>query len=253
MTYIEGFVIAVPTDRKDDFRRHAAGLSPLFREFGVTRVVEAWGDDLGHGKTTDFYMAVQAKEDENVVFSWFEYPSKAVRDAANEKMRSDPRMMEMGADMPFDGQRMIMGGFDAIVEEGEAGGGYVDGFLVPVKPGQEDAYRDMAAKASPIFREHGALRVVEAMESDVSDGKVTDFRRAVKLESGEKVVFSFVEWASKEARDEGWKKVMADARMQPDKDKPMPFDGPRMIWAGFAPIIDTANQEQAAPAEPQLA
>ena len=239
MTYIEGFVIAVPTEKKEAFRKHAAALSPLFHEFGVTRVVEAWGDDVPRGKTTDFYGAVQAKDDETIVFSWFEYPSKQVRDAANEKMRNDARMMELGTDMPFDGQRMIMGGFDAIVEEGTETGQYVDGFVAPVKPGQESAYREMAEKAAPIFREHGALRVVEGFESDVADGKVTDFRRAVKLEANEKVVFSFIEWPSKEVRDEGWKKVMEDPRMQPDKDKDMPFDGPRMFWAGFAPLIDT--------------
>src|SRR5688572_10967370 len=162
MTYIEGFVIAVPTANKEAYRKHAADAAPLFQEFGVTRLVEAWGDDVAHGKTTDFYGAVQAKEDETVAFSWFEYPSKTARDAANEKFMTDPRMKEMGASMPFDGQRMIMGGFDSIVDEGSSEGtNYVDGFILPVKPGKKDAYRDMAAKAAPIFREHGALRVVE--------------------------------------------------------------------------------------------
>ncbi|HYD36903.1 MAG TPA: DUF1428 domain-containing protein, partial [Allosphingosinicella sp.] len=122
---------------------------------------------------------------------------------------------------------MIFGGFDSIVEEGEGTGGYVDGFVLPVKPGQQEAYRAMAAQAAPIFREHGAIRVVEAFESDVPDGKVTDFRRAVKVEPGEKVVFSWIEWPSKEARDEGWKNVMADKRMKPPAE--MPFDGPRMF------------------------
>ena len=103
MSYVEGFVVAVPTDRKDEYLRHAAAAEPIFREFGVTRMVEAWGDDLPDGKVTDFKGAVQAKPDENVVFSWFEYPSKEVRDAANARMMSDPRMEEMGASMPFDG------------------------------------------------------------------------------------------------------------------------------------------------------
>jgi uncharacterized protein YbaA (DUF1428 family) len=239
MTYVEGFVVAVPTANKEAYREHAAGAAPMFQEFGATRFVEAWGDDVPRGKVTDFYGAVQAKDDETVVFSWLEYPSKQARDAANEKMMSDPRMKEMGASMPFDGQRMIMGGFASIVEEGAGTGQYVDGFVVPVKPGQEEAYRAMAAKAAPIFREHGAVRVVENFESDVKDGKVTDFRRAVKAEEGEKVVFSWVEWPSKEVRDEGWKKVMEDSRMQPDKDKELPFDGPRMFWAGFTPVLDS--------------
>jgi uncharacterized protein YbaA (DUF1428 family) len=238
MTYVEGFVLAVPAGNKDEFRKHAAGLAPFFKQFGVTRVVEAWGDDVPDGKVTDFKGAVKAEEGENVVFSWFEYPSKAVRDAANEKMRSDPRMAEMGASMPFDGKRMIMGGFASIVDESAEGNtGYADGFVVPVPDGNKEAYREMAAKASVVFREYGATRVVEAWGDDLPDGKVTDFRRAVKAEAGENVVFSWVEWPSREARDEGWAKVMADERMKPDHDN-MPFDGKRMFWGGFAPIID---------------
>lgn len=109
MAYIEGFVVAVPKANKETYQKHAAKASALFKEFGVTRMVEAWGDDVPDGKVTDFRRAVQAKDDEEVVFSWFEYPDKATRDAANEKMMSDPRMKDMGDTMPFDGKRMIMG------------------------------------------------------------------------------------------------------------------------------------------------
>jgi uncharacterized protein YbaA (DUF1428 family) len=242
MPYVEGFVVAVPTARKDEYLRHAAGAEPLFREFGVTRMVEAWGDDVPDGKVTDFKGAVQAKPDETVVFSWFEYPTKAARDAANEKMMADPRMKEMGASMPFDGQRMIMSGFASIVEQGGGGSmGYVDGFVAPVHESKTEAYRAMAAKAAPIFEEYGATRVVEALGDDLMEGKVTDFRRAVMAEPGENVVFSWIEWPSKEARVAGWEKVMADERMKPDGE--MPFDGKRMFWAGFAPILDTDRGE----------
>lgn len=237
MSYVEGFVVAVPAEKKEEYRRHAAEAVPIFKDFGVTRHVEAWGDDVPVGKVTDFRGAVQAKEGEEIVFSWFEYPSKEVRDSANEKMMSDPRMKEMGASMPFDGQRMIVSGFAPIVEEGEGGSmGYTDGFVAPVKDGNKEAYRAMAAKAAPIFREYGATRVVESWGDDVREGKVTDFRRAVKAEEGENVVFSWIEWPSKEARTEGWGKVMADPRMKPDGE--MPFDGKRMFWGGFAPILD---------------
>ena len=106
MTYLEGFVAAVPTANEEKYRKHAADAAPLFREFGVSRMVETWGDDVPHGKVTDFYGAVQAKDDETVVFSWFEYPDKATRDAANARMRADPRMEEMGSDRPFDGKTM---------------------------------------------------------------------------------------------------------------------------------------------------
>jgi uncharacterized protein YbaA (DUF1428 family) len=116
MGYVEGFVAAVPAANKEAYRRHAAEAAPLFKEFGATRMVECWGDDVPEGKLTDFRRAVQAKEDEVVVFSWIEYPSKEVRDAANERIMSDPRMKAMGATMPFDGRRMIFGGFEAVLE-----------------------------------------------------------------------------------------------------------------------------------------
>ena len=240
MTYVEGFIVAVPTANKEAYRRHAAEAAPLFREFGATRMVEAWADDVPDGKVTDFRKAVQAKEDESVVFSWFEYPDKATRDAANERMRSDPRMEEMAASMPFDGQRMIFGGFDSFVDEGGDGrGSYIDGFVLPVPAGKRQAYHDMASTAAAKFREYGALRDVEAWGDDVPDGKVTDFKRAVKAVADERVVFSFIEWPDKATRDAGWKTLMEDPAMQPDKDN-MPFDGMRMFWGGFAPIFDTA-------------
>jgi len=116
MPYIEGFVAAVPAANKEAYKKHAAEAAPLFKEFGVTRMVECWGDDVPDGEVTDFRKAVKAKDDEVVVFSWFEYPSKEARDAANEKIMSDPRMKEMGATMPFDGKRMIFGGFAPILD-----------------------------------------------------------------------------------------------------------------------------------------
>jgi uncharacterized protein YbaA (DUF1428 family) len=148
MAYIEGFVAAVPAVNKEAYRKHAADAASLFKEFGATRMVETWGDDVPDGKVTDFKGAVKAEQGEVVVFSWLEYPTKAARDAANEKIMSDPRMKEMSA-MPFDGQRMIFGGFTPIVDE-SAGGkmGYVDGALVPMPASKKDAYRDMAAKAA---------------------------------------------------------------------------------------------------------
>ena len=87
----------------------------MFKEFGATRQVEAWGDDVPDGKVTDFKGAVKARPDEAVVFSWLEYPDKATRDKANEKIMNDPNMQAMGKDMPFDGKRMIFGGFKPLV------------------------------------------------------------------------------------------------------------------------------------------
>lgn len=238
MTYIEGFVAAVPEANKEAYRKHAADAAPLFREFGVARMMENWGDDVPRGKVTDFYGAVQAKEDEVVVFSWFEYPDKATRDAATEKMMSDPRMKQMGADMPFDGKRMIVGGFESIVDEKADGAtGYVDGYLLPVPTAKKDAYKALAEKVAGKFREYGAVRVVEAWGDDVPEGKVTDYQRAVKAGDGEGIVYSYVEWPDKETRDKGWEKLMADPDMQPDGSE-MPFDGKRMFWGGFKPIVE---------------
>ena len=236
MAYIEGFVIAVPTANKEAYREHAASMVPLFKEFGMTRMVECWGDDVPDGKVTDFRGAVLAKDDETIVFSWCEYPDKATRDAAGEKMMSDPRMAEMG-EMPFDGQRMIFAGFDPIVDQiGVGTTGYADGYVLPVPNANKQAYLAMAEKAAPVFREYGATRVVEAWGDDIKDGKVTDFKRAVKAEPGENIVFSYVEWPDKKTRDEAWEKIMKDQRMQPGGD--MPFDGQRMFWGGFEPILD---------------
>lgn len=246
MTYFEGFVAAVPEANKEAYCKHAAEAAPIFKEFGVKRHFEAWDSDVPEGKVTDFRKAVEAKPDEKVVFAWFEYPDKATRDAANERMRSDPRMESMGKDMPFDGKRMIYGGFDAIVEEGSQQGGYTDGFVVPVPEGKKGAYQELAAKMAKVFREHGATRVVEALSDDVPKGEVTDFYRAVKAEDDEKIVFSFIEWPDKNTRDQAWQKIMADDSMKPGDE--MPFSGQRMFWGGFDPILDTAKSREPADA-----
>jgi uncharacterized protein YbaA (DUF1428 family) len=241
MTYFEGFIAPVPEANKEAYLKHANDFAPMVREFGVRRMVESWDDDVPEGKVTDFRKAVDAKPDEKVVFSFFEYPSRQARDSANEKFMSDPRMEGMGANMPFDGKRMIMGGFESIVEEGSGGGSYTDGFVVPVPEGKRDAYRELAAKMAKVFRQHGASRVIEAFGDDVPKGEVTDFYRAVKAEDGEGVVFSFIEWPDKQVRDDAWKAIMADESLKPEGE--MPFAGQRMFWGGFEKILDTAKSE----------
>ncbi|MBA2238186.1 MAG: DUF1428 domain-containing protein [Lysobacter sp.] len=120
MAYIDGFVIAVPIANKQKFIDHARQGDSVFIECGATRVLECWGDDVPVGKQTDFRRAVQATDDEAVVFSWIEWPDKATRDAGMEKMMKDPRMDPETNPMPFDGKRMIFGGFEPIVELGDA-------------------------------------------------------------------------------------------------------------------------------------
>jgi uncharacterized protein YbaA (DUF1428 family) len=114
MSYIDGFVIPVPTANKKAYRDSAARVAGLFKEYGALQTVECWGDDVPPGKVTDFPRAVKAKPDETIVFSWIVWPSKKVRDEATEKMRTDPRMKM--SEMPFDGQRMIFGGFEVIFD-----------------------------------------------------------------------------------------------------------------------------------------
>lgn len=118
MSYIDGFVLAVPFGNKEAYREMAAKVAPVFLDHGALRLVECWGDDVPDGKVTDFKGAVKAEPGENVVFSWIVWPSKAVRDAAHKKIMEDPRM-NMGEEAPFDGKRMIYGGFNVLLDTGE--------------------------------------------------------------------------------------------------------------------------------------
>lgn len=240
MTYFEGFIVPVPEGNKGAFAKHARKLAPSLRECGVQRQLEAWGNDVPEGKLTDFRKAVNATPGETVVFAWFEYPDRQARDASNENMMSNPQMAEMGGDAPFDAKRMIFGGFKAVVEDGSAGGGYVDGIVVPVPEDKRDDYARLAGRNAKVFREYGATRVVETLGDDIPQGQVTDFFRAVQAEPGETVAFSFIEWPDKASRDEAWQKIMQDERMQHGGGL---FDGKRMFWGGFAVVIDTAQQQ----------
>ncbi len=116
MTYVDGFVAAVPNANKKAFIKHATGSAALFKEHGALKVVECWGDDVADGKLTSFPMAVKKEADETVVFSWVLWPSKAVRDAGWAKMMEDPRMQPGASPMPFDGKRIIYGGFEMVLE-----------------------------------------------------------------------------------------------------------------------------------------
>jgi uncharacterized protein YbaA (DUF1428 family) len=109
-------VIPVPEANKDAYRDMAAKTAPMFQEHGATRIVECWGDAVPEGKVTDFRKAVQAEEGEAVVFSWIVWPDKATADAAHEKIWSDPRMAKPDGPIPFDGKRMIYGGFMPIFD-----------------------------------------------------------------------------------------------------------------------------------------
>ncbi|MBV9077426.1 MAG: DUF1428 domain-containing protein, partial [Methylobacteriaceae bacterium] len=113
MSYVDGFVAAVPAANKEAHRAFSADVASVFLAHGATRVVECWGDDVPDGKATDFKRAVQAQEGEVVVFSWIEWPSRAARDSGSQAAMADPRMPK-GGDMPFDGKRLIYRGFDVL-------------------------------------------------------------------------------------------------------------------------------------------
>jgi uncharacterized protein YbaA (DUF1428 family) len=115
MTYVDGYVCAVPTANKGAYIAYARLAAPLFREFGALSVVETWGDDVPDGKLTSLPLAVQKSPDETVVFSWVTWPDKATRDAGWKALMEDQRMQNIG-EMPFDGKRMIFGGFETILQ-----------------------------------------------------------------------------------------------------------------------------------------
>ena len=116
MTYVDGFVAAVPTVNKEAYRRHAEVAGEVLKEYGALSLVECWGDDVPDGEITSFPMAVKCEPDETVCFSWILWPSKAVRDEAMSKVMADARLGADANPMPFDGKRVIYGGFEVLVD-----------------------------------------------------------------------------------------------------------------------------------------
>jgi uncharacterized protein YbaA (DUF1428 family) len=244
MPYVDGFVIACPEANKARFIDHASTIDPIFIELGALRVVECWGEDVKRGQHTDFFMAVKAEPGEAAAFSWIEWPDKAIRDACfakttewmNDPANVDPRMDPKRNPLPFDGKRMIFGGFRTIVDTGPSTEcGFIDGFVIAVPKANEAAYRKQAEGGAPIFRDLGASRVVECWSDDVPRGEVTDFYGAVQAKEDEAIVFSWIEYPDKATRDEAGRKLMDDPRFAALGE--MPFDGKRMIYSGFAPIV----------------
>ncbi|HHF3222238.1 TPA: DUF1428 domain-containing protein [Vibrio diabolicus] len=117
MSYIDGFVAAVPTANKEKYIAHAKIAAEMFREFGALKVIETWGSEVPDCEITSFPMAVKAESNETVVFSWVVWPSKEVRDSGWQRIMGDPRMSPENNPMPFDGKRLIYGGFDVILEQ----------------------------------------------------------------------------------------------------------------------------------------
>jgi uncharacterized protein YbaA (DUF1428 family) len=113
MTYVDGFVASVPTAKREDFLKHSQAMGDVIKEYGAISVVDCWGDDVPEGKLTSFPLAVQCKPDETVIFSWITWPSREARDESWKKVMADPRVQSV-AEPPFDGKRMIFGGFEMV-------------------------------------------------------------------------------------------------------------------------------------------
>ena len=114
--YVSAFILAVPEGNKDAYRKTAEQFWPIAKDFGALSQIEAWEANVTDGKTTDFRRAVKAEKGEKIVFSWITWPDKAAADKFEAEMDQDPRMAEFG-EMPFDGSRMVFGGFEAFVEQ----------------------------------------------------------------------------------------------------------------------------------------
>ena len=116
MSYIDGYAAAVPTANREAFRAQAEKMATAFKEWGALQVMDAWGDEVPDGETTSFPMAVKCRPDETVVFGWIVWPSREARDAAHARMMADERLRPGAEPMPFDGKRLILGGFRPLVE-----------------------------------------------------------------------------------------------------------------------------------------
>lgn len=238
MAFYTGSLVPVPTANKAAYLDHARRAWPLFRDRGAVRMVETWGEDVKPGKVTDLLRAVQATPDETVVFSWIEWPDQATADAAWQAMMDDPAIEEQMGEIPFDGPRMIFGGFSDMVAEGtDKGAGYYQGFVVPVPGDNKAAYVTMAQSVWPEFQARGCLGNFELWGEDVPRGKRTDFYRAVDAKDGEVIVFAWTAWPDRATCDAAAQAMEADMAGQ---DMPeMPFDGMRMAWGGFSTLFDS--------------
>lgn len=237
MTYVDGFVLAVPDANKEAYRKMASDASKVFKKHGAISFVECWGEDVPQGKTNCFNSAVLKKEGETVMFSWIIWPDRAARDAGNEAVMADPGLGGPGMEMPFDGLRMIYGGFAHLLGDALAKPGLINGTVLPVPADKRADYTSAAKKMEDLFVECGAISVVDAWSDDVPEGKVNSFHTAVLKKPGEDIVFSWINWKDQATHDAGWEKAMADPRMDKFGPQTVGADMGRMIYGTFKPIV----------------
>lgn len=238
MTWFTGSITAVPTANRQKYIDHARVTWPVLQRHGATRMVETWGVDILRGEANDLYRAVNARDDESVVFSWIEWPDKATADACWQRMMNDPAAAAL-PDMPFDGSRMIFGGFEPVFEGGtDRGAGYFQGFTLAVPEQNRATYVKMAREAwEEMFRSRQCLGIVECWGVDVPHGNLTDFYRATSAVAGEVPMFSWTAWSDRATCDAAARSM--EAEMEGQEFPEMPFDGARMMWGGFEPVFDS--------------
>lgn len=246
MSYIHGFVAPVPTANKEAYVKFTQNTAAVLKKHGAVQAVECWGVDVPEGKLTSFPMAVKAKADETVVFSWTRWKSKEDADKVEAKMRAGeiPEFDFKANPPPFDGKRLIYGGFEPIVDVGEmaddAGLLYVTGFVWACPTAIKDKYISFNTSMAEAMVKLGALKVMDCWGVDVPDGEVTSFPLAVKRGAEETVVFAWAVWPSKAVADAAIAKMQAgEAEMpeiKPDESDAV-FDATRMIHAGFEMVV----------------
>ena len=237
MTYVDGFVLPVPDANKEAYRKMASDASKVFRKHGAIGFVENWGEDVPQGKTNCFNSAVMKKVGETVMFSWIVWPDRAARDAGNQAVMVDPDLGGPDMVMPFDGMRMIFGGFEHLLGDALAKPGVINGTVMPVPSDKRAEYTAAAKKMAELFIECGATSVVDAWSDDVPEGKVNSFHTAVLKKPGEDIVFSWINWKDQAAHDAGWEKAMADPRMGEFSPATVGADMGRMIYGTFRPLV----------------
>ena len=232
MTVIQGYVMPVPTANKDAYRDYCERFGAVFRQLGGARLVEAWGDDIPAGKDTDFNWAVNKAPDESVVFSWMEFPDEATRAAVFHKMRNDPEVIKVIASDLYDRARMIHAPFTIINEKrGSGTARYMEGCLMPVPLAAKDKYTSWANASNALFILHGAVRAAVAWPDDAP----AEYKAMVAAKPDETVTYCWIEWPDKQTRLRAWQALMQDPAMQA---LVMPFDGSRMIFGGFEPLVE---------------
>ena len=239
MTCITGFIAAVPTANRDAFITHADLAASAFLDHGLSAAMEGWGEDVPVGEAHSFPKAVLAEAGESVIFSFYRWPDRDAQERGFQAAMDDPRVDPARNPMPFDGRRVIWGHFEPLLELGAPRpGGFFDGFVIPVPRAARDDFAAYARACDPVFLEHGASWVAECWELDIPDGKITDFRRAVAARPDEAVVFAWVQWPDRNARDEGNAGIYTDPRLS---GQSCPFDMTRMIWGGFTPVVQASR------------